>query len=531
MYADGRTPPIANVLRWASRPSDDAELRRFVTQRLLVFARLMATIIGVLYVLGAAYVAIFAPSYFVTVHTHPGKLVNLGLFAVMLALWLVLRRSELSERSLRVLDLGAVLAMAVGVGIGISTAPAGYHLELAGLLLIVFVLVLRAAIVPSTGPWTAVIGTLSSVPVLLGAYRLALRAPPTEIVPTAVVMAGLTTWCVAATAASTVVSRVIYGLVTQVRAAMQLGSYTLGERIGEGGMGSVYRAEHAMLRRATAVKLLLPARVSAEALARFELEVQLTSRLSHPNTVAIYDYGRTPDGIFYYAMEYLDGLSLESLVNDDGPQTDGRVVRVLMQAAGALAEAHAVGLIHRDIKPANIMLCERGGMPDVVKVLDFGLVKKVDVADDQVALTSVQALVGTPLYMAPESIARPDEIGARIDIYALGGVGYFLLTGTAPFSGRTAVEVCGHHLHTPPDPPSARIGRTVPDKLEGLILRCLAKRPEQRPDAQELLTLLGECESAIPWTVVEARAWWSQRRRQPLSTSKNDVMDDRLGAA
>jgi serine/threonine protein kinase len=278
-------------------------------------------------------------------------------------------------------------------------------------------------------------------------------------------------------------------------------------------MGEVYRAEHAMLRRPTAIKLLLPGRVSAEALARFEREVQLTSRLSHPNTIIIYDYGRTPDAIFYYAMEFLDGLSLDALVAADGPQAPGCVVRALLQVAGTLAEAHGIGLIHRDIKPANIMVCDRGGAP-IVKVFDFGLVKKIDDGGEQIALTNANAITGTPLYLAPESITHSNQVDGRIDIYALGAVGYFLLTGTPPFDGRTVVEICGHHLHTPPDPPSARLGRPVPPKLETLILACLAKDPNKRPhDAEELLTMLSQCEGESPFGAAEARSWWSRVRQ------------------
>jgi eukaryotic-like serine/threonine-protein kinase len=268
------------------------------------------------------------------------------------------------------------------------------------------------------------------------------------------------------------------------------------------------------LRRPTAIKLLLPGKVSAASLERFEREVQLTSRLSHPNTIAIYDYGRTPDGIFYYAMEYLDGLSLESLVASDGLQPAGRVVHVLLQIAGALAEAHGVGLIHRDIKPANVMLCERGGMPDVVKVVDFGLVKQLDAVEGDVALTNANTLTGTPLYLAPESISRPDSIDARIDIYALGAVGYFLITGTPPFSGRNVVEIAGHHLHSPVEAPSMRLGQPVPPKLEAVLLACLAKDPEGRPnDAQELIVKLLECEAESPWSGTQARAWWANWHR------------------
>jgi serine/threonine-protein kinase len=268
-----------------------------------------------------------------------------------------------------------------------------------------------------------------------------------------------------------------------------------------------------MLRRPTALKLMLPGRVSPEALGRFEREVQLTSQLAHPNTITIYDYGRTPDGIFYYAMEYLDGVSLETLVAAEGAQPPERVTRILAQVAGALTEAHGIGLIHRDVKPANIMVCDRGGTP-LVKIFDFGLVKKIDAGPDQAALTLVNAITGTPLYLAPESITGPDHVDARIDIYALGAVGYFLLTGTPPFDGRTVVEICGHHLHTKPEPPAARLGRPVPPKLEAVILACLAKNPDDRPrDAHDLLAKLSECEVENPLSVADARAWWSDVRR------------------
>jgi eukaryotic-like serine/threonine-protein kinase len=509
------TPALANVLHWASRPTDDAESRRLLQRRLLVYVRLVVTLFGGLWMLGAVYLAILAPAQFVAVHFHPSKIINLVLALGAFCFLLKLRRCEPSERALRAWDVGFAFALATGIGLGSATAPVGYHFEVISLLVMIFLLVLRAALVPSQPVFTAMVGIACSVPILIGAYLQLLGSPsPNEFLTPGVILLALSAWCVVATAATTVVSRVIYGLVTQVRDAQHLGRYTLGTKIGEGGMGEVYRAEHAMLRRPTAVKLLLPGKVSASSLERFEREVQLTSRLSHPNTIAIYDYGRTPDGIFYYAMEYLDGLSLESLVASDGTQPPGRVVHVLLQAAGALAEAHGVGLIHRDIKPANIMLCERGGLPDVVKVVYFGLVKNLDAGDGDVALTNTNALTGTPLYLAPESITRPDRIDARIDIYALGAVGYFLITGNPPFTGQNVVEIAGHHLHTTPLSPSERLGRAVPPKLEALIVACLAKDPDVRPrDAQALLTALLDCETESPWSGATAQAWWSNWHR------------------
>jgi serine/threonine-protein kinase len=287
----------------------------------------------------------------------------------------------------------------------------------------------------------------------------------------------------------------------------QLGQYTLGEKIGEGGMGVVYKANHALLRRPAAIKLLAPEFAGEQHLARFEREVQLTSQLTHPNTISVYDFGRTANGTFYYAMEYVDGLDLQTLVEQDGPQDPARVAHLLAQLAGALAEAHGVGLIHRDVKPANLMVCQRGGQKDVVKVLDFGLIKELG-AKGNLNHTDVHHIVGTPLYLSPEAITAPDSVDARSDLYALGAVGYFLLTGTPLFSGKNVVEVCGHHLHTLPVRPSERLGAPIPAELEALILSCLAKAPEQRPaSAAQLQKAL--LELAAEWTQERAAEWWT----------------------
>jgi hypothetical protein len=292
-------------------------------------------------------------------------------------------------------------------------------------------------------------------------------------------------------------------------AAKQLGQYALEEKLGAGGMGTVYKARHAMLRRPTAVKLLDVDKMSDAAIARFEREVQLTSALTHPNTVAVFDYGRTPEGIFYYAMEYLEGMNLDELVRRFGPLPEARVVFILRQVSGSLAEAHAGGLVHRDIKPANIFVTRRGGMQDFVKVLDFGLVKAVD-GPEKANVTSPNALMGTPLYLSPEAVNRPEAVDARTDVYALGAVGYFLLTGTPVFTGATVMEICIKHVKATPEPPSARLGKPVSPDLETLLLRCLAKAPSDRPaDAGELLRELQTCVVDGTWTARDAVAWWA----------------------
>jgi hypothetical protein len=312
------------------------------------------------------------------------------------------------------------------------------------------------------------------------------------------------------------------------KAFYQLGQYTLEGKIGSGGMGSVYRARHAFLRRPTAVKLLEAGNVTPESLGRFEREVQLTSRLCHPNTIAVYDYGKTPEGIFYYAMEYLEGVNLEDLVKTWGALPEARMVPILRQMCGSLAEAHAIGLIHRDIKPANIFLTARAGLTDFVKVLDFGLVKATD-ADESARLTQANVTVGTPYYLSPEAVENPETVTSLSDVYAIGAVAYYLLTGSQVFTGRTVMEVCMKHVRTLPESPSARLGRPVSARLEELILRCLAKKPGDRPPGTRALAdELDLVETAGSWTRAEAEAWWAsfQKPREDRSAKAATAIDD-----
>jgi tRNA A-37 threonylcarbamoyl transferase component Bud32 len=294
----------------------------------------------------------------------------------------------------------------------------------------------------------------------------------------------------------------------------QLGQYTLEEKIGEGGMGTVYRARHALMRRDTAVKLLSHERTDAASIERFEREVQLTCQLTHPNTIQVYDYGHTPEGIFYYAMEYLRGLDLHELVARYGPQPEGRVVYILAEVCESLAEAHALGLVHRDIKPANVFLCERGGIPDAIKVLDFGLVREYSVREkDPLQLTSKDGFVGTPFFMPPEAFKSSSQVDPRGDIYSLGALGYFLLTRQFVFEGQSAMEIYEKQLTTNPIPPSQRAAAPVTAELEQLLLRCLDRRPEGRPEsAVELRRLLLATPHAAEWTVEARTAWWAAHR-------------------
>jgi eukaryotic-like serine/threonine-protein kinase len=289
--------------------------------------------------------------------------------------------------------------------------------------------------------------------------------------------------------------------------ARRLGQYVLVQEIGRGANGMVYRARHSLLRRPVAVKLLSPEMTNEANSARFEHEVQMTSQLTHPNTVAIYDYGRTPEGLFYFAMEYLGGIDLDQLVRQFGPQPEGRVVHILRQVCGSLAEAHRIGLIHRDVKPANIILTRRGGVCDLVKVLDFGLVRTVRPEHRESAVS--KAVEGTPHFMSPEAVERPGSVDTRSDLYSVGAVGYWLLTGKTLFDQDTVEGLLRRQVQEVPPPPHERLGKPVSPDLADLLMRCLAKQPEERPATAETLDqALAACAAAATWSTREAEQWW-----------------------
>lgn len=296
--------------------------------------------------------------------------------------------------------------------------------------------------------------------------------------------------------------------------ARQLGRYRLTKRIGAGGMGEVYLAEHQLMKRPCVVKLIRPDKAGdPRALARFQREVRATAKLSHWNTVEIFDYGSTEDDTFYYVMEYLPGLSLAELVERFGPLPPERAVHLLRQVCDALGEAHAAGLIHRDIKPGNIFAAQRGGVFDVAKLLDFGLVKPMA---DQVPihLTAEGSITGSPLFMSPEQAVGEEEPDARCDIYSLGAVGYYLLTGRPPFQGDKAIKVVIAHVNQPLVPPSQH-RPDVTEDLERVIVKCMAKAPADRyPSAAALAEALAGCQAADQWTRARAAKWWREHRQQ-----------------
>jgi serine/threonine-protein kinase len=301
----------------------------------------------------------------------------------------------------------------------------------------------------------------------------------------------------------------INGLRTELHEARKFGQYRLVKKLGEGGMGEVHLAEHALLKRPCALKLIkAEAGANPVALARFELEVQSAARLAHPNTIEIYDYGHTSDGTFYYVMEFLKGLSLADLVEAHGPLPPGRVIFIFRQVCAGLTEAHELGLVHRDMKPANVFIAVRGGESDVAKVLDFGLVK---ITRDPGApgVTGEATVSGTPLYMAPEQAMADRALDARADVYALGCMMYFALTGQPPFTGEGAFAVMMAHARDPVTPPS-QVRPGVPADLEAVVLRCLAKKPADRfGDVKSLGKALAACASASEWSAEQADRWWA----------------------
>jgi hypothetical protein len=506
---------------WRSSEDTD-EARALLQARIALFWKVIFVLMFVASVLGA-----------VGAFKHPGAdlVLDVVLAALAGALWWMSLRGQHSIRFSRALEAGGLVLFFSGssllgryVLIGFArerslvtqegALMADAYLSSLGLAGSALMILVRAALVPSSPRRTVAYTVLVGIPVVLSPTLLvpdpsggfavrALHSPAYPWLPAALVIV----WSFVVVT-STVISTVIFGLRSEVHEARRLGQYVLERKIGEGGMGEVYRAWHGMMRRPTALKLLRPDLTDQKGLVRFEREVQLTARLTHPSTITIFDYGRTADGVFYYAMELLDGATLQRIVEVTGPQAEGRVVRILTMACGALAEAHAIGLIHRDVKPANMMLCTQGGEHDVVKLLDFGLVKELAV-DGDAGISVANTLTGTPLYMAPESMLAPDSVDARTDIYALGAVAYFLLAGSEVFDGKTIVEVCGQHLHQEPLPLSGR-GVTVSPELEAIVRACLEKKPEHRPQtAVELRRRLEAC-VVKPWDGDTARSWWRE---------------------
>lgn len=523
-HARYRLPPVRPILPkvgTSTQRHHSAEDRSFLQRRIALFGRTLFSLMVGLSAVSLSLTAWLVPDFFRRMPARPYS--ALAMLAVG-ALWLICRRGSYSLRTLVALDAATTIAAGAALSTIVLQAPVEVPPGVPTTLFLTYLLAARAIVVPSDYRHTFVVSALAALPsiVIIVAYgeQHASARPTTVVLPL---------WCGLAVLLATWTSHVVYALRRSVREAEQLGQYRLEAKIGEGGMGVVYRARHAMLRRSTVIKLLPPEKAGQANLTRFEREVQLTSQLSSPNTVAIYDFGRTDDGIFYYAMEHLDGIDLEQLVVEHGPQPAARAIHVLAQVCSALSEAHEAGLIHRDVKPSNVMLCRHGGALDVVKVLDFGLVKDISEGSDA-TLTHADAVLGTPLYVSPEAITAPETVGPRSDLYAVGALGYHLLTGRPVFDGRTVAEVYARHLYSQPVAPRELVA-SIPADLEALILSCLAKSPEERPrDARSLRAALVACRDAGTWSDLEAQAFWrgriSQHNERPVSEASTLAVAD-----
>jgi serine/threonine-protein kinase len=382
----------------------------------------------------------------------------------------------------------------------------------------VSVWVLLFTVVVPTSPRRAVLAALASVSsvaivigIVMASGATSFRAGPVEFF-FALVFPYILVVCMAYVGA-----RVVYHLGTQVKRARELGSYFLEEKLGQGGMGEVWRARHRMLARPAAIKLIRPSLtgsahpgLSEEAVHRFTREAQVIARLRSPHTVELFDFGVSDDGAFYYVMELLDGLDTDSLLQRFGPIPPDRAIYLLRQVCHSLSEAHSCSLVHRDIKPANIFLCRYGEEFDFVKVLDFGIVRAVRDPDDTSTLhTRKNEVHGTPAFISPEQVLGT-SVDGRADIYASGCLAYWLLTGQFVFTADTPMGLLVHHAQTQPSPPSSRTELRMPPALDDLVVSCLAKDPAHRPQsAKELSIRLAEIECGDCWTQDRAREWWA----------------------
>jgi len=495
------------------------ERRAFLQQRVANLMLLMGSISAFFYVFRVAlWVAYDLPAELLfEMHMNAHAAASLSLFAA----WGINARGKRSAVVVKASEVAGLALACIFYGLmsrGIPQAGRPDHV----LLLIFGTLMLaRAIYIPSTWQRTVAIMALVGAE-LVAAVLYAFRDPDPSFVaslhglgfgemtaadvPTSVLL-GVVPWWIALTALAASASAVVYGLRKEMAKAAQLGQYTLTRKIGEGGMGMVFEAQHGMLKRPTAIKLLQPEKVGEDSLARFEREVRATSQLRNPSTITVFDYGRTPDGLFYYAMELVHGATLTEIVGLDGPMPPERAIHVLRRICDALNEAHLAGLVHRDVKPDNVLLAAQGGDYDVVKVVDFGLVKEVEAKG--VGVTHEGTIVGTPQFMPPEVIKGQRQPDARSDLYALGGLAFFLLTGEHAFVAESVIEVCSMHLSQEPDAPSKRLGQPLPDGLDALVLSLLAKEADGRPpSAAAVRDALSEIECDPPWTRERAQKWW-----------------------
>jgi serine/threonine-protein kinase len=513
-----RVHQISDSYTTATGDSFELELRELLRQR----TRLM---LGVVLVVVA--IAVVVDKFLV--EQPPGlaggfspwreeiRFVFLGAFGMALALTYLLK---CTARQFQMLAFGVVaIAMVLAIFLNASVVPDEEPILAVALCLFVY-----AAFIPSPRRFPIILGVLALISFVMAAVMTfafvegaeAYWAERGSLLGTSAIAVlrnhlinGTVSIGILALVAHAV-SKTLYSLRKTAHQAERLGNYYVEEELGAGGMGQVFRARHALIRRPTAVKVMQVSGQDAQAaVTRFEREVQLSATLTHPNSITIYDFGRTPDNRFYYVMEYLEGLDLQKLVERFGPIPPARSVFILAQACSALGEAHGRGIVHRDIKPSNIFLTQRGGLYDFVKVLDFGLAKQVS-ADDAAGLTKTGVAVGTPRYISPEAIKGTEHIDPRSDLYCLGAVAYWMLTGRPPFEAKSSVELLIDHVKATPDRPSQVTEVQIPPELDDIVMTCLEKDPEDRfPDAASLEAALRELPFGEPWTAEKALEWWN----------------------
>ena len=448
---------------------------------------------------------------------------GLGLI-IAIVTWIITKQERL-QRQTRC-DFGLIFEVTITLSLALtelSIMPT-YGIPIGSFSVAAVWIITYRVVVPTALPKSILAAALAAAMVPLAHHLSASHMPAVSEV---VYRSHLNT-SIAAAVLSVVLSNVVHGLGRKVAEARKMGAYRLDELLGRGGMGEVWRASHSLLKRPAAIKLVRADQLDSatnaarqEALARFEREAQATASLESVHTVQLFDFGTTRTGGFYYVMELLDGLDLDTLVRRHGPQDPARVIHLLAQVCHSLGDAHDNGLIHRDVKPANIFACRLGPDRDFAKVLDFGLVKaSADLESDGQQLTRDDVATGTPAYMAPEVALGERNIGPPSDLYNVGCVAYWMLTGSLVFDGATGMAIVSQHIHEAPVPVSNRSEMDVREDLNQLIMDCLAKRPEERPaSAHVLRERLLSCQQAGRWTEVRAAEWWRTHVPAALTSS------------
>jgi serine/threonine-protein kinase len=496
----------------------------FVRERLALFAKTVFLLSFGFYLFLLASLVLIGGAPLIAVVRGPVSLGHLCASSTIGVLWLMTRRPTKSLFALGALD---AFSTVVGCGFLAFMTIDDQDQILQALLAIMVTVMFRAILVPSRPQRTLLLSALAFVPTIMVCIA---RHHPMDLMPgfspsyqKLHMTLNTVLWSVLGTTLATVTSRVTYGLRQQVAEVSELGQYILEEKIGAGGMGEVWRARHRLLIRPAAVKLIRKQALSTASadsellMRRFEREARATAALKSPHTVELYDFGATDDGTLYYVMELLDGLDLDTLVKRHGPVPAERAIHILRQVCSSLVDAHTNGLVHRDIKPANLVVGRAGTMVDFIKVLDFGLVKihSAQRTEDDVKLTSEGTASGTPGFMAPEVVLGADDTDHRVDLYSLGCVAYWLLTGKLVFEGGTAIQIMLHHAHTPAPRPSLRVELPIPAELEDLIMECLEKDPSRRPQSAEVLSArLAGVPLVSIWTAERAEHWWSAHQPQ-----------------